>query len=125
MPNKPNMPNEPNMPIMPDEPIEPNMPDEPNKPITPHKKHNKTMKIKAQYHITPQPKSQKQLILCHLRNFGYIEPLTALREYGCYRLGARIADLRAEGHTIITERVSSTSRITGQPVTFAKYILQE
>lgn len=68
--------------------------------------------------------SQKKVILEHLRKYGSIEPLTALREYGCYRLGARIGDLRSEGHNIKTETVTSTSRITGRPVHFAKYILQ-
>ena len=67
--------------------------------------------------------SQKQFILKHLQRFGFIEPLTALREYGCYRLGARIADLRADGYDITTERVKAKSKITGRSVQFAKYIL--
>lgn len=67
--------------------------------------------------------SQKRFILDHLKRFGSIEPLTALREYGCYRLGARISDLREEGHAIKTEYVQSRSRITGHMVRFAKYIL--
>ncbi len=67
--------------------------------------------------------SQKQFILKHLQRFGFIEPLTALREYGCYRLGARIADLRADGYNITTERIKAKSKITGRSVQFAKYIL--
>lgn len=67
--------------------------------------------------------SQKQFILQHLRTFGSIEPLTALREYGCYRLGARISDLREEGHNIKTDYVQQRSHITGHMVRFAKYIL--
>lgn len=69
------------------------------------------------------PNSQKQFILKHLQRFGCIEPLTALREYGCYRLGARIADLRADGYDITTERIKAKSKITGRSVKFAKYIL--
>lgn len=42
-------------------------------------------------------KKQKELILDHLRNFGTLEPLEALREYGIYRLGARISELRSQG----------------------------
>lgn len=42
-------------------------------------------------------KTQKELILDHLRNFGTLEPLEALREYGIYRLGARISELRSQG----------------------------
>lgn len=67
--------------------------------------------------------TQKSVILDHLKRFGNIEPLTALREYGCYRLGARIADLRRDGHNIITETLTSVSRITGRPVRFANYKL--
>ena len=65
--------------------------------------------------------SQKKVILDHLKKFGSIEPLTALREYGCYRLGARISDLRNDGYNIITETIKSVSRITGRPVHFANY----
>lgn len=67
--------------------------------------------------------SQKKVILDHLKKFGSIEPLTALREYGCYRLGARISDLRNDGYNIITETIMSVSRITGRPVHFANYKL--
>lgn len=67
--------------------------------------------------------TQKQFILQHLQQYGSIEPLTALREYGCYRLGAVIFNLRAEGYNIVTERVEAKSKITGRPVQFAKYIL--
>lgn len=65
--------------------------------------------------------TQKTVVLQHLKRFGSIEPLTALREYGIYRLGARIADLRSEGYHIITETKASVSRITGRPVHFANY----
>jgi hypothetical protein len=67
--------------------------------------------------------TQKKVILEHLQRFGFIEPLTALREYGCYRLGARIADLRSEGYHIITENQTAYSKITGKPVRYAKYKL--
>lgn len=68
--------------------------------------------------------TQKSLILAHLQRFGSIEPLTALREYGCYALAQRIKNLRDEGHNIVTEMTSSVSRITGNPVHFANYILK-
>lgn len=63
------------------------------------------------------------MILDHLKVFGSIEPLTALREYGVYRLSAVIFDLKHEGHEIVTERMHSVSRITGKRVPYAKYIL--
>ena len=65
------------------------------------------------------------MILSHLKRFGSIEPLTALRDYGIYRLGARIADLRQEGYNIITETFQSVSRITGRPVRYANYKLKD
>ena len=68
--------------------------------------------------------TQKKMILEHLKRFGSIEPLTALREYGVYRLGAIIFNLRKDGENIKTETLKSKSRITGKPVHFANYILQ-
>lgn len=67
--------------------------------------------------------TQKNFILRHLQEFGSIEPLASLREYGCYRLGAVIFRLRAEGYNITTEQMEARSKITGRPVRFAKYIL--
>ena len=67
--------------------------------------------------------SQKRVILQHLKMFGSIEPLTALREYGCYRLSSRISDLRNDGYNIITDTISSVSKITGRPIHFANYRL--
>lgn len=67
--------------------------------------------------------TQKAIVLQHLKRFGSIEPLTALREYGIYRLGARVADLRSEGYHIVTETKASVSRITGRSVHFANYKL--
>ncbi len=46
---------------------------------------------------------QAALILGHLRHYGDITPMEALGQYRCFRLAARINDLRAEGHRIITE----------------------
>ena len=66
--------------------------------------------------------TQKQMVLSHLLKFGSIEPLTALREYGCYRLGARIADLREDGYDISTRRMEAYSNITGRKVQYALYI---
>lgn len=69
--------------------------------------------------------SQKHYILNHLRKYGSINPITALREYGSFRLGARIADLREEGYNIVTERTESVSPLTGNHVSYATYRLIE
>jgi len=69
--------------------------------------------------------SQKRYILNHLRRFGFINPLVALREYGCLRLSARIADLRDEGYNISMERTRGVSAVTGNDVYYATYRLVE
>lgn len=67
--------------------------------------------------------TQKRLILEHLKRFGSIEPMTALREYGCYRLSGRISELRSEGVSIRTDYIMQRSKVTGYFVKFANYIL--
>lgn len=68
--------------------------------------------------------TQKNAILTHLKRFGSIDPLTALRDYGCYRLAALIHILRKDGYVINTEKVTKVNRITGKKVHFANYKLQ-
>jgi hypothetical protein len=50
--------------------------------------------------------TQTDQILAHLKNGGTLTPLEALDKFGCFRLGARIWDLKREGHEIQTEFVS-------------------
>lgn len=49
--------------------------------------------------------SQEDKILRHLKNGKRLTPLTALRQCGTLRLGARIYDLRSQGHDIKTRMV--------------------
>ena len=49
------------------------------------------------------PVSQAEAILSDLRKGAKITPLDALENYGCFRLGARIFDLKRKGHPIKTE----------------------
>ena len=49
--------------------------------------------------------SQNRMILGHLKEFKSITSLDALSEFGCFRLAARIKDLRDAGHHIHTEMV--------------------
>ena len=44
--------------------------------------------------------SQKTEILAYMKAGNKITPIDALNIFGCFRLGARIADLKAEGHNI-------------------------
>ena len=48
-------------------------------------------------------KTQCEMIIEYLQRFGEITPLEALSAIGCYRLSARIADLRADGYDITME----------------------
>jgi hypothetical protein len=49
--------------------------------------------------------TQQELILEHLVRYGSITPLEALRLYGCFRLGARIWELKQDGYIIETEMI--------------------
>lgn len=51
-----------------------------------------------------QHKTQSERILEALQAGGKITPADALRRFGCFRLAARINDLRRAGHAIETDR---------------------
>ena len=50
-----------------------------------------------------ETKTQCEMALEYLQKFESITPIEALNAFGCFRLSARIADLRADGHSITTE----------------------
>ena len=64
--------------------------------------------------------TQNEMVLEYLNDVGHITPLDAMREFGIMRLGARIWDLKREGHDIIAETESSTNRY-GKKVSYARY----
>jgi len=61
--------------------------------------------------------SQEIQILTHMRRYGSITPITALDRYGCFRLAARVSDLKYRGHKINTELVKQGGK------RFARYRL--
>lgn len=67
--------------------------------------------------------SQKDKVLQHLQKHGQITDLEAYRDYAIRRLGARIWDLRAEGHKIRTQNTKEKNRF-GEVTHFATYILE-
>lgn len=68
--------------------------------------------------------SQCEIILKHLqKNPEGITPLDALNYYGIMRLGARVWDLKAEGHDIKTETVRK--KRGKKNIQYARYILKE
>lgn len=54
--------------------------------------------------------TQTEIVLAHLRTGNPITPMVALREYGIFRLGARIWDLRQQGIDI--EKRIVTDKLT-------------
>lgn len=47
--------------------------------------------------------TQNEFILAHLKAGHSLTPLEALERFGCFRLGARVWDLKREGYDIHTE----------------------
>lgn len=67
--------------------------------------------------------TQNEMILTHLQENGEITPLDAMREFGCMRLSARIADLRAQGYEI-ESNVKTTRNRYGHCTNYAVYSLK-
>lgn len=69
--------------------------------------------------------TQNDMIRAHLLSGKPITPIDALNEYGCFRLAARIADLRKEGLQIETQteqaggKAWAKYRLLGQAELFA------
>lgn len=63
--------------------------------------------------------TQKENIKKHLEDYGAITPIEALNLYGCFRLGARIYDLKEDGMEIETEMVQDRKK------RYAKYIYEK
>jgi len=53
--------------------------------------------------------TQSALILRHLSQGWSLTPLEALREYECFRLAARVFDLREAGHDIHMALTTNTA----------------
>ena len=63
--------------------------------------------------------SQKEMILEYLQMGHSLTPLEALRHFGCFRLSARIADIRKAGYEVHAEIITDES--TGKK--YANYSL--
>ena len=62
-------------------------------------------------------------LLAYLRTIGPITPMQAWEQLGIYRLGARVFDLRAEGHPIRSDRLTVPNRF-GEECRVAVYSLE-
>jgi len=54
--------------------------------------------------------TQTEMIRAHLLSGDEITPIDALEKYGCFRLAARIKELRDEGMTIKTTKESANGK---------------
>ena len=72
-----------------------------------------------------QAASHNQLIRQRLMEGGSITGMEALRDFGCYRLASRISDLRREGLNIEKTMETGINKVTGKPVTYARYYLSK
>ncbi len=68
--------------------------------------------------------TQCMKVLRYLREFGSITAAEAMEHFGCFRLAARIADLRDEGIAIESEIRAGKNRF-GDTIYFAVYTLKE
>jgi hypothetical protein len=66
-----------------------------------------------------KPESQNALIKGWLLNGRSITPMEALNMFGCFRLSARIANLRDEGLAVVTDMVTINDK------RIARYYLQK
>lgn len=62
----------------------------------------------------PKLGRQAQMILSALLAGERITPMDALREFGSWRLAARVRDLRESGWNVLSERVSDGERTYAQ-----------
>lgn len=70
----------------------------------------------------PDIQTQNKMILEHLKVHGSIIGPQAVELFGCYRLSARIYDLKAAGYKITSIRMYGINRF-GARTQFARYTL--
>jgi hypothetical protein len=63
--------------------------------------------------------TQAQRILIYLQSGKQLTAIDALKKFGCFRLAARIADLRKDGYTIWTNYITENNK------TYAAYKLSK
>lgn len=66
-------------------------------------------------------KTQKQIVLDHIKLLGSISPAEAMRDYQITRLAARILDLKKLGYDIVSEMRQHP--VTG--TTYARYTFKK
>lgn len=72
--------------------------------------------------VTKHTKSQCEMILDYMRSHKSISQAVAVEKFDCYRLSARIFDLRDEGYEIKKTLVKKKNK-EGNTVQYAEYSL--
>lgn len=67
--------------------------------------------------------TQCEKILRHMQDYGSITQAEAIAEYGCYRLAARIADLKKAGYPVDSRKEHGVNRY-GEKTSFSRYSLK-
>lgn len=71
-----------------------------------------------------QTGTKTSLVHEHLKRFGTITPLEAIKHYGALRLAVIISELKhRHGMAIRTNMLTTISTITNKPVKYAQYEL--
>ena len=68
--------------------------------------------------------TQKEMILDYMKQTGGITAAEAMKEMGCYRLAARIADIKADGVKVTSSSEVSRNRY-GKKIRYARYSLEQ
>ena len=79
-----------------------------------HRSRTTTFNTNAILTMTNEATSQNKGILAYLQSGKSITPIEALKEFGCFRLSARIFDLRAMGHNIKTKSITINGKTVAQ-----------
>lgn len=66
--------------------------------------------------------TQCDRVLRHMRDYGSITSLEAMKEYGIMRLASRISDLKRKGYAIVTQTETGKNRY-GEKTSYARYSL--
>jgi hypothetical protein len=61
-------------------------------------------------------------VLRHLKDYGSITAMEAIKEYGIMRLASRISDLKAQGYPVKREIITDKNRY-GEKTHYARYTL--
>lgn len=68
-------------------------------------------------------KTQAEMVLDYIHEFGSITPLDAMRDLGCMRLASRISDLKRMGYAVTGKSVAVENRF-GKKTYIKRYSLQ-